>query len=186
MPVTTPKPNKSLVDYFADSGDRTVYLRDHQEQTLRAYLYVAPTSRVALSGAVELTEFRQNAKESQFEPVELDELRVPITARYFHPAGYFGELGGTYIRQEIKRMAVASEQDYDNESDGFFSADAVVGYRLLSNRMVVSVEGRNLLDNNVRYEDASFRTPEIANLDEQPDPSLFDSRTFLARMTVRF
>jgi hypothetical protein len=83
-------------------------------------------------------------------------------------------------------MAVAPEQDYENGSDGFFSVDAVVGYKLLGDRMVVSIEGRNLLDSNVRYEDASFRTPEIANLDEQPDPSLFDSRTFLACMTVRF
>ena len=77
----------------------------------------------------------------------------PLTIRYFHPAGFFARLGTTYVRQEIAGL---SEVPGDGRDD-FVVVDAALGYRLPKRLGIMSLGVRDLLDEEFRFQDDSFR-----------------------------
>ncbi|MGH9890831.1 MAG: hypothetical protein ACREA0_02350, partial [bacterium] len=90
-------------------------------------------------------------------PRDLDTTRVPLTIRYFHPAGFFARLGATYVRQEIVGRSL-SEGDTEEVArrDDFVVVDAALGYRLPKRLGIMSLGVRNLLDEKFRFEDDSL------------------------------
>lgn len=174
-------------EVFVLTDETAIFLQDHEEDLLRVYVYATATDRVALSAAAEIVRFRRDARESRFQPAEVDEYRVPITLAYYDPSGFFADLSATYVDQTVSLETAGAEGFYRAESDDdFLTLDATIGQRFFNSRVVLSLEGYNLLDQNLRYQDAIFRTPAEANLDEQPSPRFVESRTLLARLTMRF
>lgn len=174
-------------DNFVLTGDATVLLQEQKEDWLRAYLYATPSDRIALSGAAELIRFARRKRESEFQPSRVHEFRLPLSISYFHPNGLFGRASATYIRQRTIVELQESSEFYGDETDSsLLSLDAAIGYRIAPDRVALAIEVYNLLDQDIDYQDALFRTPPEAKLDEQPSQLFFENRSFLARLTVRF
>jgi len=128
-----------------------------KEGLYRGYLYWTPSPRWAASAEYRVDTFE--AKEEPFPGLtDLDTTSVPLTIRYFHPAGFFARLGTTYVRQEIAGL---SEAPGDGR-DGFVVVDAALGYRLPKRLGIMSLGVRNLLDEEFRFQDDSFRSRGLA------------------------
>ncbi|MGH8533063.1 MAG: TonB-dependent receptor domain-containing protein, partial [Gammaproteobacteria bacterium] len=76
-----------------------------REDLYRLYGYWTPVQEVALSAEYRFDRYELEERSDAFDDrVALTETTtVPITVRYFHPAGFFAGLGGTYIQQEVER-----------------------------------------------------------------------------------
>lgn len=130
-----------------------------KEGLYRGYLYWTPSPRWAASAEYRLDTF--DAKEEPFANFmditpDLDTISVPLTIRYFHPAGFFARLGTSYVRQEIAGPFL------DNDSDSFVLVDVGLGYRLPKRLGIMSLGVRNLLDEEFRFQDDSFRSRVLA------------------------
>ena len=64
--------------------------------------------------------------------------------------------------------------------DDFVVVDAAIGYRLPKRIGVVSLEGRNLLDENFQYQDDNFRIAEPTS------PRFIPERSVFVRVTLSF
>ena len=138
-----------------------------KEEIYRGYLYWTPSPRWAASAEYRLDTFE--AKEEPFPGLtDLDTISVPLTIRYFHPAGFFARLGATYVRQEIAGL---SEVPGDGRDD-FVVVDAALGYRLPKRLGIMSLGVRNLLDEEFRFQDDSFRSRTLVS-GQDPIPGEF-------------
>ncbi|NOS75310.1 MAG: TonB-dependent receptor [Methyloglobulus sp.] len=104
---------------------------------------------------------------------------VPLELRYFDPSGLFGKVTGTYISQSQKKQT----QDNLKGAASFFLLDAAIGFRLPKRMGIVSLEGKNLLDNKFKFED--MNTFEGTNVFFNAS-EFIPQRTFFARITLNF
>lgn len=164
---------------------------DQKEQTHRAYLNLLPHPRVPVS--VEFVYDRFEAEPSPLTdlglyPAELETYSVPVTVRYFDPSGFFAGLRGTYVHQRVDRTdARVNPPDptlpglAEGTSD-FFLLDADLGYRFPNQNGSVSLEVRNITDQDFRFQDDGFR--EFGD-----DPSTgpyFPGISVVGRLTLSF
>ena len=162
---------------FSDSAD-------HKEQRHRAYIYALPHPRVPVSLSVVYDRFEAETNlltndPTALVPTELTTISVPLQVGYFDPSGFYASGRATYVHQEVERAPLATLPT--GESD-FFLLDASVGYRFPNNRGSVSIEARNLTDQDFRFQDNSFR-------DFGSDPSTgpyFPGLNVMGRFTVNF
>ena len=93
-------------------------------------------------------------------------------------AGIFSELGATFVRQEVGQRG----NTLNPSTEEFYLVDAAIGYRLPKRRGIISLEGRNLLDEEFLFQDLQLRTsdPFTVTRDFIPD------RAILARITLNF
>jgi hypothetical protein len=172
---------------FVDIASDTADFVDHDEQTHRLYLNALPHPRIPISVEFVYDKFEggypffftaEDQQESEF-PLEVETFSVPVTARYFDPSGFFAGVRGTYVDQKVKR--VSGSIFAGGESD-FFVVDADLGYRFPNRRGSVSLEVRNLFDQDFKYQDDGYR--EFGD-----DPSTgpyFPDLTVLGRLTINF
>ena len=169
------------------TGDGETLLQDHEDSFASAYAYYTPTSRLALTASFGVESFHRESSEAIGQPAEVDQYVVPLSVRYFHPNGVFGSISATFLHQivgfEDNKNGVLRR---DNRRGNILSLDSVAGWRLFDSRFVFSVEGYNLLDQKIDYQDSVFRIPAQASLDEQPLPFFVNSRTVLVRLTLEF
>jgi tetratricopeptide (TPR) repeat protein len=141
-----------------------------REELYSAYLYWTPHSRWAVRGEYRLEKLQANKR----SPSKVKTTSVPLAVRYFAPSGFFSELSATYVRQAVDQVST------DSEDSMLF--DTALGYRLRKRRGIISLEARNLLDKEVRFQDMSFRTPP----QRAANPRFIPDRTLLARITLSF
>jgi hypothetical protein len=152
------------------TNESAIVVNDVQETLFRAYVYWAPTDRVATRGSLELDDFSSNSKQ---DITDLETFAIGLSARYFMLSGLFANGGLSLVHQSIG--------DASNEDDGaFFVIDAAVGFRFPDRVGVMSLEGRNLLDQRFDYQDDSFRSTEPVLQRFLPD------RSVLFRLTLSF
>jgi len=72
-----------------------------KEGLYRGYLYWTPSREWAASAEGRLDTFEDKDDLLPGLVPDLDTFSVPLTIRYFHPAGFFARLGTTYVRQDI-------------------------------------------------------------------------------------
>jgi hypothetical protein len=148
---------------------------DQNEELFRTYLYWVPHQNWSVS--VDLTYERIET----FEVPEVKTILVPVSARYFHPDGFFAQVGTTLVRQSLQPR---NAEETQTTRDSFFVLDAAVGYRLPNRRAIVSLEVRNLLDEEFLYRDYNYitnpTTPTGANARFIP------ARSILGRVTFNF
>jgi TonB dependent receptor len=150
-------------------GTKVVEFDKQDEDLYRVYLYWTPHRYWTLSAEY---CFERDA----LEAFELETHSVPVTLRYFSPQGFFGQLGSTFVWQEQEKKLLGKF------SDEFAVVDAAIGYRLPKRRGIVSLEIRNLFDEEFRFQDLSFKTSDQFNVIH---PFLPD-RTLLVRITLNF
>jgi tetratricopeptide (TPR) repeat protein len=148
---------------------------DRDEEIYRAYLYFTPHRHWALTTELVYDRFTRTAAIAGL-PTEVETIGVPASVRYFHPLGAFAEFRVTFVRQEVDREPPSPPEGTDN----FVTVDAAVGYRLPHRAGLLSIEGRNLLDERFRFQDDTFRKSE-ASL-----PRFIPERAVLARLTLSF
>ncbi|MGC1954232.1 MAG: TonB-dependent receptor, partial [Gammaproteobacteria bacterium] len=156
--------------------------QDWREALLRAYLYWAPHANWAVSTEYQLDKFKIATTETIFPlpvdvPTRVQTTSIPIVMRYFNRYGFFGALGTRYVHQDVD-LSPASM--FEQDSDDFFLLDAAIGYRLPKRLGILSMEVKNLLDEQFLFQDDSFRS-SIARL-----PSMGPGRILLARMTFNW
>ena len=150
---------------------------NQDEQLYWLYAYWTPVTDWALDAEVRFAGFNSEDAPDQDIPSHVKTLTVPITLRYFSPAGWFTAFGPTFVHQQVERRDVSTLPDGD---DSFVLVDAAIGYRFPKRYGIVSLEVRNMFDQGFKFQDDNFRTSEIR------EPPYFPERTILGRLTVAF
>lgn len=110
-------------------------------------------------------------------PLELETTHIPLTLRYQHLSGYFSELITTHVKQNVK-LAAGSSFSITNES--FSLVDLSLGYRLPKRLGKISLDIKNLFDENFIYQDLNFTRSEHVN------PLYIPERMVMGRVTLSF
>ena len=149
--------------------------RDLTEDEVRAYLYWATSSDWAFSAEFEWDEF-ENENEL-VDVVRLRTMTVPLQVRYFAENGLFAKAGVNFVSQEVEERL---ESFFDQTRENFVTVDLGVGYRLPERRGSVSLEVRNLFDEEFLYEDLDSITNTTTR------PRFIPARTILGRLSLSF
>lgn len=134
---------------------------DHEETVTRGYVSWAMSDRWALSVQVIKDEFAIDEGElTQDAPQSLETLTIPLQLSYFHPGGFFASVTASSVDQAVKRpddpFLGVSLLPEGNES--FEVIDLTLGYRLPARRGSIALIVKNLLDEDFRYLDNTFRS----------------------------
>jgi len=129
------------------------------ERFYRSYIHWAPHPRLALGAEYQFEEFERESFlfEGRREFSGLPELRthyLPLDISYFHPSGPFTRLGATYVDQEATRA------DLPSSHERFWTLDASIGYRLPKRYGLVSLDVRNLFDEEFDYQNSFNAAPQ--------------------------
>jgi outer membrane receptor protein involved in Fe transport len=149
--------------------------RDRTEDEVRAYLYWATAPDWAFSAEFEWDEF-----ENENELVDVARLRtmtVPLQVGYFAENGLFAKAGVNFVSQEVEERL---EPFFDQTRENFVTVDLGVGYPLPERRGSVSLEVRNLFDEEFLYQDLD----SISNTTTRP--RFLPARTILGRLSLSF
>lgn len=174
------------VPFFLDGR----HSRDEkQHETLyRAYLYWVPHPHFAIRGEFQYEKFARAAiRRIEFapniiQPTRIETLSAPLSLNYFHPSGILAKITATYVQQDLRRQKIRASDAGGTGIRDFYMLDAVLGYRLPKRRGILSLEGRNLLNEDLFYRNGYF---------EISDKQLYDSRfypdrAFFLRLTLNF
>ena len=160
----------------SDLGGGGSITEEEDEDLYRAYLYWTPLDQLALSAEVVYDGFDRDPEIDVGQPDEVETFSVPLEARYFHPSGVFASLGVTPVWQDIHFKSGSSRYE---ETD-FAVVDGSLGFRLPKRRGIISLEVRNLFDEDFDFQDDNFRSSESSN------PQFTPERTFMLRGTINF
>lgn len=144
---------------------------DRKEDVGRAYLYWTPTARVAFSGEYLFERFDRDSVDED-TIIKLTTHRFPLSFAYFSPSGWTLKFRGTYLDQDGSFQAGLVQVEGD---DQFWVADASIGYRLPKRRGIVSLEAKNVLDEQFQFQDTDPKSPIV-----QPE------RIVLLRVSLSF
>ena len=100
---------------------------------------------------------------------------VPWTLSYFSTTGFFGRLRTTFVHQRVERGI----DSYDTSD--FFLLDLGVGLRLPKRYGILSLEVRNLLDNEFAFQGDNLRSSQVL----RPPPFLPET-TVIAQIVLSF
>lgn len=151
------------------SGD-VVTRRENQDEILnRAYVYWIPHPMMAVGAEYHYEAFERERTATVVvnQPLELTTRRLPLTVRYFRPTGFFTTLAITPFRQSIEQPVAGGGVTRDHES--FWVTDIAVGYRLLKWQAILSLEVKNLFDEEFRFYDVDFQSGLPRESSVQPD-----------------
>ncbi len=161
-------------------------LEKQEEKLYSAYFYWLPYTHWAIRGESQFEQYMRAKQEpdpfgSRANRIEL--FSFPLSINYFNPNGIFTNVIGTYVWQDVKRDTSnenVSESIYKEGGNDFFILDTTVGYRLPKRRGIISIEGRNLLDQNFVYRSYNFQVNEYRVSRYMP------TRTFMVQVTLNF
>ena len=136
---------------------------DWEENSTRAYLYLTLPDNIFFRTEYtyevfnrEFTTYSQNPAE--LAPIEMKTHTVPAAIGYFHPCGGFGRLKTTFVHQANRLI----EQPEEIKTDDFVLVDLAAGYRFPSRLGVISLEIKNLFDQQFDFVDTGRRTSQTA------------------------
>ncbi|QSA98166.1 FecR domain-containing protein [Methylococcus sp. EFPC2] len=167
---------------FTPDGGQAADLEDRREEVHSLYLFWTPEERWAVKAQFVYDRYRSEpgvVTDSGQIPQLSETLSAPVTLSYFHPTGFFGRLGGSFVHQRVLRAATAPQI---SGNDSFFLMDADLGYRLPRRLGAVSVGVKNLLDSRFRYQDDSYREFR----DEPATGPYFPDRIVMGRIVLNF
>jgi outer membrane receptor protein involved in Fe transport len=155
------------------TGEPVVRRADWDEDVARAYLYWTPHSWIAAGGEYyyERSTREKSAGEEEFKRIKTHAFSPAIN--FFHPAGLIARLRATYVDQEGRFGEFTSS--FESGDDQFWVVDASIGYRLPKRYGIITLEARNLFDEDFKYQEI-----DSANLRIYPDSIIF------ARFTLAF
>jgi len=136
--------------------------RQQHEDTLgRAYLYWTPDSRLALRAEYRYERLVQSPELAFNNFEELTDHRFSLGAAYFAPSGLRAMAGATYIDQEgeFNPFGARPGSPPIPGSSSFWTFDAAVGYRLPRRMGLISLNVRNLFDEDFQFQDTDPGNP---------------------------
>jgi len=157
--------------------NNAVIVLDEHEDLYRGYLYWTPGSHWAVSAEAQFERSEIDNNVGFGLPTEVETTSVPISVKYFSPTGVFAELGATYVHQDVDLGPFST---FKKDSDDFVVVDAALGYRLPDRRGIISLEGRNLLDEKFLFQDLNIQQQVPSN------PRFIQGRSVLLRATLNF
>jgi tetratricopeptide (TPR) repeat protein len=135
---------------------------DRNEQLVRAYLYWAAHHRLAIGLEYQYERFESDPRAPGVTfTIESDTHRIPLGISFFHPSGFLSRLKTTYVYQD-GRFRTQGTNHIIQGHEQFMVLDVSVGYRLPGRLGIITIEGRNLLDEEVRFQDTDPANPSIA------------------------
>jgi tetratricopeptide (TPR) repeat protein len=156
MPPATPITEVRTADWEDDLG--------------RAYLYWTPKRWLALSAEYHFERLeRQLDAPGLGSEVELDTHRFPFGISFFHPLGFSARIKATYVDQDGKffELIVPPPPAFPfvqavPGDDQFWVVDASIGYRLPRRLGLVTIEAKNLFDEEFKFQDTDPENPRIS------------------------
>lgn len=158
--------------------------RDSRREYLaRTYLYWTPHPEWALRGEVDFDRFRSNPKTDTAIPESVTTWSTPLSVRYFSPTGILADLTGTFVSQDVR-----NDNNIGDGNNGAFVLDAAIGYRFPERRGLISLQGLNLFDTNLKYQGDGYREfrDAFGNPQEISSARFLPERTIFTRMTLNF
>ena len=147
------------------------------EHVYGGYAFLTLSKRTTLTARFEWEELTRKGDAFPDDPIYLLTRSAPVSLRYFAPSGWFATLGATWVRQTVERLPASTLAS--GKSD-FTLVDAALGYWLPSRRGQISIEARNLFDQQFNYQDVNFQTSEPRS------PRFLPERSVFVRLTVSF
>lgn len=175
---------------FSDSNQpKNYFIQKQNEELYRGYIYWPINKNWVVKNETKLEKFSRSRDESSLfrnNPHFISTLNTLFTVEYFGKQGFFSNLTGTYVQQDINRVltkAVDIDDPGKRQNEGkenFFLLDAVLGFRLPKRRGFLSLEGRNLLNKKFLYRSEYFY------ISEDSTSRFIPSRTILLKVTFNF
>lgn len=165
------------VPIFSELRRNVNSIVEQKEQFYRAYLYWLPHPNWAVRGEYQFEKFVRDPATAESGPSRIETLSAPLSLSYFNPHGIFAKFETTFVRQELKRGTASTNAGVSD----FFLLDAVLGYRFPNRRGILSLEGRNLLDEDFFFRNLNFQVSE-----QFYNQRFTPGRTFFLRLTLNF
>lgn len=99
---------------------------------------------------------------------EVETLRLPLSLNVFHPSGVRTSVKGTYVHQN-------GIFNGNPGKDRFMTLDAKIGYQFPNQLARISIEAKNLMDEEFHFQDTDGGAMEI-----------YPEQTVIAKMTISF
>ncbi len=131
--------------------DGEVFFVDQREEVASGYLYWLPERRISLSFE---PRHQEHANGDNFDTMRLTEL--PISLRVFPASGLRLGLTVTAVEQE---GVFEGPNGPAEGSDSFWLLDAIIAYRLPARLGIISLEGKNILDEEFQFQEVDQALP---------------------------
>ncbi|MCK5277078.1 MAG: TonB-dependent receptor, partial [Cyclobacteriaceae bacterium] len=141
----------------------------------RAYIFLTPHRWISASLEYQYERMERDSEFVGFESIKtLNTHKIPFGFNFFHPSGISMGFKIAYIDQngEFGDPRFGAVED---DSDQFWLVDAVISYRLPKRYGIITVEAKNLLDEEFRFQDIDPSSPEIP-----------PERLILGKITISF
>jgi tetratricopeptide (TPR) repeat protein len=147
---------------------------DWEEGLIRAYLYWTPRPWLALNAEYQFERFERDPDlPGEEDIVEIETHRFPLGISFFHRFGFSARLKATYVDQDGKFGN--SRSGVVQGDDQFWVVDASIGYRLPKRWGIITIEARNILDEEFKFQDT-----------DPANPAIYPERLILARITLAY
>jgi tetratricopeptide (TPR) repeat protein len=131
---------------------------DWEEELARAYLYWTPHRWLALSAEYQYEDLDREPEfvgPEYFKKIETH--RLPLGIGFFHPCGISTQVKATYVDQEGKFGDPFS--GFISDDDQFWVVDAAISYRLPKRWGFITLEIKNLFDEEFNFQDTDPANP---------------------------
>lgn len=135
----------------------TLEQKDWKEDFARAYLFMTPSDRVALS--MEYQFERIERPDSYSYSMDAKTHKVPLGVRFFDPSGWSAAVKATYVHQDGEFQPSSGPMVF--KSSSFWLADATVSYRLPKRQGFLVFGATNLFDEEFSYQEIDFNNPTM-------------------------
>jgi tetratricopeptide (TPR) repeat protein len=132
---------------------------ESEERLIRAYLYWAPHPWLSLSAEYQYERFEYDFEFGFNDVKVLKTHKLPLGVNVYLPSGFIARLKTTYVDQEGEFVSPTLTKSED--SDDFWVVDASLGYRLSKRRGIITIEAKNLFDENFKFQDTDPKNPNI-------------------------
>jgi outer membrane receptor for ferric coprogen and ferric-rhodotorulic acid len=145
-----------------------------REDYAQAYLSLAPDDNWTLAIAYQY-EMQDYTEQTAVNDVSrLKTKRVPLSLRYFSENGFSAGVRVSHVDQEIQQFDTIN-QIGENDQEQFWIVDASLVYRLPKRYGFVSLEVKNLFNEEFRFQEPD---PDIA--------TVYPDRFFLVKLSLNF
>jgi TonB dependent receptor len=149
---------------------------DLKELLGRAYVYWTPHPWLALSPEYQFERFKRVAEFIGPEEIlRVDTHRLSFGINFFHPLGFRARLKPSYVNQEGEFGFKGGFGRVRPGDDQFWLVDASIGYCLPKRWGLLTLEGRNLFNQEFKFQDTN-----------PAQPAIHPEQLILARFTLAF
>ena len=132
---------------------------DWEEDLARIYLYWTPQRWLALSAEYQFERFKRGLEYTGRDNLHrIETHRFPFAVGLFDSLGFSSQIKATYIDQ---RGEFGSRSEVTSGDDEFWIVDAFIRYRLPKRWGFITLEARNLFDEDFHFQDTDPAHPVI-------------------------